>query len=292
MSSLRTTCFSALGVLGALALAPAEARAGACCVGSTAATPTVLGECERWSVGFGVGGVSHLARWDADGQITSDSLDERALTSSVAAGWRWNRSGQVTAELPGRVTWRATGDLAESGGGVGDARVTVILDPIEERAAVGAPVLRLGARLPTGRSWEESDAPLQSDVTGLVGPAVTGGLSMNRTMGRVPWSLGVSGELPVGVEGVPALVAAAGSVGRYLGTDWTVTASLRHERTAAVWEEQSYRAARTTAGARVIRGQRLAWRVWAGAGVDLPVSGLGLESPAQAAATGGVVLVR
>ena len=284
------TTYASAAVL--LALASGEARAGACCVGSTAATPAILGECERWAVGFGLGGATHLARWDAQGQITADSLDERALISSVAAGWRWSRDGQITAELPGRLTWRATDAMAESGGGVGDARVTAILDPIEETSALGAPVLRIGARLPSGRSWEESEAPLQSDVTGLVGPAVTAGLAMNRTLGRVPWSLGVSGELPVGVEGAPALVAAAGSVGRYFGTDWTVTASLRHERTAAVWQQQSYRAARTTAGARIIRGQRLAWRAWAGAGVDLPVSGLGLESPAQATATGGVVLVR
>lgn len=276
--------------LALAALLPA-AQAGACCVGSTSSTPTALGECERWSVGVGLGAETRLGSWDSSGALADDSLEERALLSSVGAAWRWSRAGQLTAELPLRLTERAAGAGVEIGGGVGDTRLTVILDPLEE-GALPVPVLRLGARLPSGRSWEESTSALQADVTGLVGGAVTGGVSLARTLGQVPWSAGASAEVPVGAPGAPSLLAVAGTLGRYLGTDWTVSASLRHVRTVAGWRELGYSTTRTTTGLQLIRGQRLAWRAWVGGGLDLPLPGLGRSSPIQLTASGGLILVR
>jgi len=266
---------------------------GACCVGSTSAAPTALGECETWSVGLAAVGEARLARWDSGGAVVTDSLEERALVAIGGAGWRWSRRGHVTGELPLRLSSRAAGDLQESGVGPGDARITAAFDPFEERpGALPPPVFRAGLRLPTGRSWDESASPLQADVTGLPGAALAGGVSLERAVGRTPWSVGVSGEAPLDPGAHPALVAAAGSVGRYLGTDWTASASLRHERTFALAAAGQPSTARTTAGARLIRGRRMAWRGWVGGAVDLPLAGLGLESGVYASATAGAVVVR
>ncbi len=274
-----------------LALLVPIASAGACCVGSTSASPTVLGECEHWAAGLGLGGEVRLGSWDAAGNPIDDSLEERALLGSLGLAWRWNRSGRITADLPLRMTVRSSGAIAERGGGIGDTRLTAIFDPLEE-GRLPVPVLRIGARLASGRSWEASESALQSDVTGLEGSALTGGLSLARTLGQVPWSLGLSAEVPIGVAEAPSLVSAAASVGHYLGTNWTVAGSLRHDRSFSGRQSRSYSAARTTAGLQIIRGQRLAWRAWLGGGTDLPLPGLGRSNPIQTTVSAGIVLVR
>jgi hypothetical protein len=291
-------CSRQLAALVAAAglLTGAPAGAGACCVGSTSSAPSAVGECETWTLGLGATGEARLARWDGEGQVTADSLEEQALVSTLGAGYRWSRSAFATLDLPWRLSHRAAGELDAVGQGFGDARVTLVWDPLEETppgsGRLPPPVLRLGARLPTGRAWDASEDALAADVTGLPGAAVTGGVALQRSMGQVPWSLGVSAEVPVGVEGAPSLLSAAGSLGRYLGSYWTVTGSLRYERTLALYGGGAWSTARTTAGLRVIHGRRMAWRAWAGGGLDLPVASLGLENPVMASASAGFMVVR
>ncbi len=270
----------------ALTLVSGRAHAGACCTGSTSAMPTRLGECETWLAGLGITGEQVIGQWQRDGQLAETAMVEQGLESTLAAGWRWDRAGQLAVSLPLRATHRGAGLIDDLGGGVGDLRASVTWDPREERPLgwTPVPVLSAGVRLPTGRSWTDAESALQADVTGLPGSSLTGGLVLERTLGRIPWGLGLSGELPLQEE-VPRSVVGAASVGHYLGTHWTVTGGLSHQRTSA-------QTAATSISARLIRGQVLRWRAWLGGEVHLPVAGLGQGELRQARIVAGAAIVR
>jgi hypothetical protein len=266
-------------------------------VGSTSTTPVRLGDCERWLVGLGLAGETDMGYWDSGGQTRDSSLSEQALMTEVGAAWRWSPKGQVALSLPARLSHKETPDLVDQGGGVGDLRAAVVLSPYEEGALElrGYRLPRLyasvGARLPTGTSWEQSTSALLADVTGLPGVGLTGGLSIERALGRVPWSVGVDGALPVTGTSPPILTTSA-SAGWYIGTRWTAVGSLRYSWTPADRDGLRTTSTRTTAGLRLIRGERAAWRAWLGADLDLPLSGLGRSNPMTATIGAGMVVVR
>ena len=141
------------------------AHAGACCVGATATVPTRLGECENWLMGMGVQAETTTGRWQSDGQLSSSTMTDDAIITTLAGAWRWDREGQLFATLPMRLNHRAAGDLSELGGGLSDLRAGVIWDPIEEKASswLPVPVLTIGARLPTGRDWQDAELQLQTE---------------------------------------------------------------------------------------------------------------------------------
>ena len=286
---MKWSSFILFGAL-ATALAPRAARAGACCVGSTSATPAILGECERVAVGVIAGAERSVGRYDAEGRLATSSLEETALTGSLGLAARWARWGQVALTLPGRYTWRAAGELTDRGGGPMDAAVVAVIDPlIEVGAAPGSfglptPVLTLGARAPTGRSWEASSGVLQADVTGATDPAALVGLTLERTLGQTPWSLGWSAAVPLGDDGVE--LAASAMVGRYVGPAWTVMGAARH-----AWEP-AFGTRLTTVGARVVHGRARAWRVWGALDGPVPVPALGRAADLSVAGSAGFALVR
>ncbi|MFT5685273.1 MAG: hypothetical protein ACI8RZ_006223 [Myxococcota bacterium] len=263
-----------------------RAHAGACCVGTTSTVPTRLGECEHWLAGMGMQGESTLGLWDSGGTVTDTSMTDEAMISTMAMAWRWDRRGQLFATLPARVNHRVAGDLDEAAAGLSDLRGGVIWDPIDESPANQRPipVITLGARLPTGVDWTESETDLQTDVTGLVGPAIIGAITAERTMGRLPWSLGADVEASTSLTSVGATAA----VGRYLNTRWSLNGSLRYSATFA----DGATTARTNAGLKLTRGQPLRWRGWVAVDSDVPLDGLGQSTTRQAHASLGVALIR
>lgn len=262
-------------------LLAAVAWAGACCVGSTSAAPTRAGPCEHVVAGVDLRAEASVGRWDAAGALRDSSLAERSGVATLGAAWRWDRRGQIGLTVPVWLTYKAADALAGWGGGPGDLRVAASWDALPE-GSHGGPVLSAGIRVPTGRSWREAHGHLLEDVTGQPGAAALAGAAWERTLGSVPWSVGLGAEL-----GEDPVVTAGVGVGRYLGSRWTVLATLRHTQTWA-----GAPAARTTAGARLIAGRRLAWRAWLGFEADLPVPLLGWSSMRSIAASGGVAAVR
>jgi hypothetical protein len=172
--------------------------------------------------------------------------------------------------------------------------VVALADPIEEGPRIdgvgkAVPIIQFGFRAPTGRDWTEASGALLEDVTGKPDPALIGGVSLERTLDRWPWSVGSTVEVGVGSAVAPAATTYA-TLGRTLGPKWTVMGSLSHRigvasmASAATWE--------TRAAARLVTGQPLAWRAFVGADAALPVPGLGGGSLRTVAATAGLLLVR
>lgn len=281
-------------MLGLLAAA-SVAWAGACCVGSTTTVPARVGECEKAVAGVGVAVEHGAARWDGDGAITRSSLVEDAVVTTLAAGWSWDRKGQLNLTMPVRSQWRRAGDLSSAATGTGDLRATALWDPFTETprggdgAALPVPVLTAGVRAPTGRSWEEASDPLMADVTGLAGPAVILGAQLERTLDRTPWSIGVFEELGTTDQGLHPTTRVLGTLGRTLGSRWSVVGTAQHLRTG---DGQGEAASRTSAGLRATVGRRMAWRAWAGLDQDLPLAGLGRDNPLLTRAGVGAMVVR
>lgn len=260
------------------------AHAGACCVGATGAAPVVLGECEHAMVAVSGGPTLAVARWDSRAQLKPASIDEIGAQGTITGAVRWSRRAQVVLDAP--VSWleRRSTERVERGGGLGDVGGRLLWDPLAEGDGP-APLFVLGARLPTGRDWKESDQVLQADVTGRRYAAIMGGVGLERTIGDVPWSVALSGRWPLGAE--PSSLTASGMVGRYLGDHWTVSGVIAQEWTFAADQVAWH----TVASARAVVGERLRWRAWAELSTDLPVPGLGLATPVTTRATLGAAWI-
>lgn len=247
--------------------------------------PTQVGECERGTLGVGVVADATQARWDHRGQISETSLQERSLQVTLAGAYRLNRQWQVGTSAPLRVNHLAAGGAQVWGVGPGDTTVSALWDPIEEGQRA-VPLLKLAVRIPTGISPEQATGELFQDVTGLTGPAAIVTASMDRSLGRVPWNVGVS------VEGSkrPA-VSATGSVGWYIGNAWTVSAGVSHLRRWSPSKDSWGHTSTTDASVRVITGSPVAWRAWVQAGAGVPLSQVGHSAPLKVSAATGVVKV-
>jgi hypothetical protein len=262
---------------------PADALAAACC-GSVAPMPVRVARSEEFLVGAAAGAEVVTARWTPEGTIAPPSPDERAMFGTVAVGWRYAQWGQLTVAVPGRYTWRESGELSDTGGGFGDVAVGAIFDPVVE---VRRPVVVFAAavRAPTGRSWDDSDGDLLADTTGLPGVTAGVGAWIERTETTWNWSVGVDAELTS--QELPPRVGFVLTGGRRLGDRWTAVALLRG--TAGIGENGT---ARTTATARLVHGRPNRWRAWAEAGSELPIEELGRSENAAVRGTLGVAIVR
>lgn len=275
----------------ALLLVTRAALAASCCGGSSAAVPTRPADCDQWGVGIAVAGETALGRWDASGASVPTAIAESTLTTTVGGGYRWAAWGGAVAELPVQLNWKTTGHDATWGGGLGDARLGVFVDPINEptSAPIPVPILTVGARLPSGRAWTEASDPLLADVTGLPEPALTAALSLERADGRVPFSAGVDLELPLGAAATsPSTLGVNAAVGFTIDGRWVVLATGRYALTPG----DPAGPTRSTAGARLLRNEPRSWRAWVGAESDLPGEHLGQSNLQNVGATAGFLFVR
>lgn len=269
----------------ALLLSAPVAQAGACCTGNMSALPTQVGECERGTLGVGVLFESTQARWDSSGRLAPASVQEEAWQLTGAGAIRLNRQWQLGASVPIRVNHLAAGETQVWGGGPGDAVVSALWDPMEEGQRA-VPLVTLAVRVPTGTSPAEAHGALFQDVTGLAGPALTLTAAADRTLGKVPWNVGVR------VEGSkrPA-VSGSASVGLYVGNAWTVSAGVTHLRRWSPAPGGWGHTHTTDASVRVITGAPVAWRAWVQGGAGVPLPGAGHSAPIRVLASTGVVKV-
>jgi hypothetical protein len=266
-------------VASLLLLSTTDARASACCTGTTTTLPTRLGACERFSLAAVAGAEASTSRWTSDGAVAAASPAEASATGSLAAGLRLHRTLQLGVALPVRYGWRTATGLTDAGGGVGDVQVRALLEPVQTSGP--SPVAVLGIDAPTGRDWAHADGPLLADVTGRGLVLATGGVGVEQTGGKIPWSTLV--DLSADVEGtVPARLGVGGSLGVALGSAWSVSGVARHEHDLA-----ADGTARTRVGATVVYGVPVAWRTWAAVTTDLPVPGLGRATTALLAGSLG-----
>ena len=273
-------------------LASPSAWAGACCVGSTATAPIRLGECEKTVVATSMTGEVNAGWWDRSGELHDSSVRERSATGTVLVARRLDPHWQVTAAVPFRVNHHASDSLSGWGGGLADVRLGALWDPLEERLrGAPVPVATVGLRVPTGRDWTASSATLHEDVTGLEQTAISAGFSLERTLDRWPWSVGSTAEIGVGQVGVQPQILSQGSLGRYLGSRWTLSATLDHRIGWASIGGHSHASAQTRVGGLVVHGAPGRWRGWMGARGGLPLRGAGVSATRTASVFTGVAIV-
>lgn len=269
----------------------AAARAASCCGGTSAAVPTRPAGCDHWVVGLGLGVETALGRWDGEGRSVPTSVAETFATATLGGGYRFGTWGGAVAEVPVQLNWKHTAAEAHTGGGLADIRLGLFFDPFEEPATgpVPVPILQVGARLPTGVAWTESTDPLLADVTGLADPAATAALSVERAIGRVPYSLGAALEWPLADPVVaPPTLAFSGSVGWSIDGRWVVLATARHVLTP----DDGLGPARTSGGLRLMRNEPSQWRAWASVESDVPAPGLGRDNLQAVRGSVGFLFVR
>ncbi|MDP2312902.1 MAG: hypothetical protein Q8P41_08355 [Pseudomonadota bacterium] len=254
------------------------ALASACCVGSVSDLPAQLGRCERFGAALGVAQAVELGAHDAHGAwgATSDGWSQTVATLGVAG--RWARWGSASLALPAVFTARTAQDGGSLGGGVGDLALVARIEPWEEGGGP-RPAFTVGIVAPTGRDWAHAQDPRGADVTGQGTWAPTAGIALERTGATWPWRLGIEAS-------GAGMAAASASVGRYLGTRWTLTGALSSR---VEWSAAGL-GVRTGADLRVIHGKPGRWRAWLGVGSDLPF--LGRAAHGEARATAGMLLVR
>ncbi len=283
---------SALGTLLALSYG-FTAWAGACCVGSTAANPARVGECEKSVIALAVGAENTDGWWDRDGELHDSSVRERSGITTLGAGLRVSRQWQLGLSAPARLNHHKSETISGWGGGLGDVRATALWDPTEEKMVAEGwgppvPILTFGLRLPTGRDWTESSGILHEDVTGLEQPGLVTGAAIERTLGKWPWSVGTTAEIGVGST-VQPVVATSGSFGRYLGSRWTVAGTLSHQ---IGWASLGVHAsAQTNTGISVIHGSPGRWRGWISAMTGIPHRVAGVSATRKTSLTTGFAVV-
>jgi len=265
-------------------------------VGSTAAAPARVGECEKAVVALSVTGEVGDGWWDREGALRDSSVREKSGVATVAGGVRLNRQWQVGLAAPLLVNHRASESLSGWGGGVGDVRLSALWDPFEERAVADrlpapVPLFILGTRLPTGRDWTHSSSVLHEDVTGLEQSAVVVGGQLERTLDKWPWSVGATTELGLGSLGLQPLVRTNGSLGRYLGHRWTVIGTLGHQIGWATLEAGGHASAQTWSGVQVVHGSPGRWRAWVGGKAGLPIRGAGVSATRTASVSTGLAVI-
>lgn len=276
-----------------LCLVGGPAHAASCCAGPTTTIPTRLGQSETGAVSVTTSGTGSVGRWDTDGQVSGSSLQEQAIVATLSGGWRWDAKGQIGLSIPVQATHKATSAADAWGGGLGDIRVYTVWEPVEARPAVvgtapvPVPVLTVSLRLPTGRTWVDAQDPLGADVTGRPGVATSAMLTVERTIDRVPWLVGVGIEVEADDHGVrPSLDLTAGLGGAF-GIHWSLMGSLSHRQSWAKGAGDWARTARTTAGLQVTYGVFRKLRVWGGLSGDLPIPHLGQDLPLELRGTLG-----
>jgi hypothetical protein len=248
----------------------AKAYAASCCVGSTSALPTRLGPCEEHMVGALVHGQGSSTRWDSDGQLVRSSLESRSVSVTAYGALRVNPRMQLGVALPMQASVHTASGQSSQGGGLGDARLSMLVEPTSLGAA---PWAVASLRLPAGRSWRQSDDPLAADVTGRAGLGLTLVAGYGNTEGSWPWALTAGVGAESGGLLAPELSA---TLGRTLGPGWTLAGGLSHQESLAPASGWA-RAAETTASISVVRGRQAAWRAWGSVDSGVPLPGLGSD---------------
>jgi hypothetical protein len=290
----------ALGL--AALLAPGAAAASACCLSSAFGTGR-LAVWEQGAAGLTLSATPLAGRWGPDGAwVGRGEGSELALGAAAWGAVRLHERLELGARLPWVGLRRSTGTLAEQGGGVGDAALSLRWTALGVGARSPLPGIALtaGLRAPTGRATRDSRTVLGTDVTGQGAWAPSVGLSLERS--RTRWFVRLDAGLgvPLASEGPfpgsrqrggPVLDVALGGgleVRRNLVLGLTPRLSLEGPRTldgAAVPGSGSRLLALELSAAYKLAAR---WSLQAAAESSAPVDGLGRNRPSGHAFTLGV----
>ncbi|HET6151247.1 MAG TPA: hypothetical protein VFH68_27165 [Polyangia bacterium] len=285
---------AALALAGALAalaaLAPAVARAQACCVGTGLVTPARLRVFEDYGVGIQTRLRSVMGSFNAGGGYVGSRAgdDEIDLEQDLFAAARFGRF-QVAWKLPFVETGRRETGVSAFGGGLGDVAANLRYDLTfagDHPWWPGVAVLA-GLSVPTGRTVEDS-----GDPTGATG------------IGSFDGNLGVAVEQVMGRSFVSVSGFVAQQTARTVGS---ITQTFGPRLTALVAGGHAFASELTVGGfvlgthrrdqSLVTAGAALAipiddhWRVQGTLSADLPFSGWGKNQLTGAGLTASILRV-
>jgi hypothetical protein len=174
-------------VAAALTLAPARARAQACCAGGAVVTPTRLAVHEDVAAGVQVRARSNTGSFGADGRYTASGGVDQVLEQDVAASLRVARRAQVGVLVPFIQTRRSETGIDDWGGGIGDVALTGRYDCLLATESLRWPGIGLlaGVTAPTGTPPDEATHPLAADATGAGTFDASLGLSVEEVSGHL-----------------------------------------------------------------------------------------------------------
>lgn len=215
----------ALGLALGLAalLAPAAARAQACCAGSTALVPGRLNMGEDALAAVQVRGTGVTGSFDAAGRFVRSprGATEIGLEQDLIATVRVLEDGQLSILAPVVETVRRLPGASDAGGGLGDLQyaarwdftITGMSPPIPGIAVLAS------LTLPTGVAPEQARRPLGTDATGTGAFHGAFGAALEQTFGRV--LINVTGSVTIhsarSVQGMHAQLGPTFSVFGALG---------------------------------------------------------------------------
>jgi len=287
-----------LWIAFAATLAPALARAQACCAGGSAVTPGRL-EPHEWAlVGIQLRAGDVFGSYEPGGRyVASPSADsEFDLEQDLFGAVRVLGRGQVALLVPLLETLRATPqDGSHFGGGIGDVNLGARYDFVLAGQSQYVPGIALlgGATFPTGTAVESSTAPLAVDTTGIGAFQGNVALALEQTFG--PWLVNATGMLAARTPRFGETLAPQGTLlgaGAYtFPNDAAAVLALsyafegdatRSNGTAIVGSAKRL----TTATASVLWPLSDAWRLVGGLFLNPPFSSFG----ASQVATGGLTI--
>ena len=174
-------------VTALLASTPRAADAAACC-GSGYGVGRYLASSERAAVMIAMQGRETIGRWDREGAYRASpaGVHEREARGELDWQIRLGPRLQLGVSTPLVVTSKEAGDVASTGGGVGDVRAYGRLDLVREGALYLLPSVSvaLSLSLPTGVSSRTSTDTLGADVTGVGAGEVRPTLLFEETFGE------------------------------------------------------------------------------------------------------------
>lgn len=283
-----------------LALVPARADAGPCCMSATAVGTGRLLPWEHVAVGLRSTAAFHVGTWDDEARFRP--ADTRFAETELRTEL-WGLAAvvprlSVGLAVPAVLTFRSAGDLDDAGGGLGDLRAGARWEAIAVGARRHVPGVAILASVvaPTGRSMSQAETVLGTDVTGRGAWVLGAGTSVEQI--AMPWfarlDLGLTVPLPARRPDLDrdqrygAGVDGALSCGRELSPG--LVASLW---TRLAWEDDLTLAGRTVRGTSHLDmgvGFALSWRIerWtvqASADSGLFADGLGRSQPGRVSTT-------
>lgn len=184
--------------LAIVVAAPLSARAAAWCLSTSTFGAGRLAIWEDAAVTLSGSWSGGAGRWDERGRfLAAEDYDESE--GRIAASLQLRLASTLEAQL--RAPWvlgsRRAGDLEERGNGAGDAGLSLRWEALPIGAIRELPGIAIVASVvaPTGRSVQESETVLGSDVTGRGAWVLSGGVSLERA--HDPWFVRLDGSLLV-----------------------------------------------------------------------------------------------
>ena len=282
-----------------IVLAPATARAQACCAAAGLVVPARLRLHEEYGAGLQVRGRTIFGSFDPDGTYHSTAAGDIDGEQDLFAAIRLLENGQVAVLIPFLITRRSVPGVSEWGSGIGDVSLTARYDFTVAGQYPRLPglALLLGLVAPTGRPADEARNTLATDATGTGTWEGSVGVSVEQSWGHTFAALDgwIGQRTPRSSQGIresfePHLTAllAGGyvfdseiSLGAFVTANWQ---GAGHDRSSGQQIPNSATSLCSAGGALVVPLSD-AWRAQGTISVNGPVSGFGRNQLAGVGAT-------